>query len=264
MGGRGAKSGGGGAGGGAGGGLGAATPILGAVPPPIQPGMPAPAITTAQLQAMNADQFTDYLNALRSTPIDQNIYYNNSWDTQRLIANMPDLNQAPQMVDAKTFAGLPGNSLYRTVNETTVPGNNSNWSKQSAIDICARTMTSDVTTIGAGALGDGFYFSPSKSVSQSGYGHHRGDVNKTATMEIKLNNNARVVSYSDLTNMFNRESSKVQNAVLRAGSSSGGWRNSGFTAYALWKGYNVVDDGGRVNIIDRRAATWSSHVEAWK
>lgn len=102
--------GGGGLGGGlAGGGLNAGA---GAPPPNVQPGQPVPAITVQQLQSMNDQQFADYLNGLKSTPIDGNIYYNDNWDTQRLIANMPELNKAPQIVDPQAFASLPGDTIY--------------------------------------------------------------------------------------------------------------------------------------------------------
>ena len=264
MGGRGARSG-GGAGGafGVAGGGNMANPVLSAVPPNVQLGQPAPAVTSAQLQAMSGDEFATYLTALRTTPINPNIYYNHSWETQRLIANMPDLNQAPTMVDAKTFASLPGEALYRTVNEKMLSGGtHSNWDQQTALDICARTMTSDVSTIGAGRFGDGFYFATSKSESQM-YGTYRNNVNRTATMQAKLNGNAKVISSTSLKHMFNGESQRVRNAVNTMSATSE-WSGSGLMAYALWKGYNVVREGSYLNIIDRNAATWNSHVEAKK
>lgn len=245
--------GGGGLGGGlAGGGLNAGA---GAPPPNVQPGQPVPAITVQQLQSMNDQQFADYLNGLKSTPIDGNIYYNDNWDTQRLIANMPELNKAPQIVDPQAFASLPGDTIYRTVNQT---------GKSSAFDVCNRTMTSDVTTIGEGVMGDGFYFHIDKNSSQTGYGRYKNDINKTATMQAKLNQNAKVVRATDLESMLSGESRTVQRAV-RNMSSGGSWTgDSGLMAYALKKGYNVVERGGRVyNVIDRSAATWSGEVVPW-
>jgi len=256
MGGRGSRSGGAPAGGGGGGGVGLFTaggiPIPQGPPPNAQPGQPAPAISIAQLQAMNDTQFVDYLNALKSTPIDKNTYYNNDWDTQRLVANMPELNQAPDMVDVNAFAKLPGEPLYRTVN---AQGN------ESAVDICARTMTSDVTTIGEGRMGDGFYFHSDLGRSQGFYGNTVGNVQKTATMSVKLNQNARIITESQLDQMVMNESSAVRSAI-RNMKSGGKWADSGYMAYALRKGYNVVKAGPITNIIDRRAATWSSNVIA--
>lgn len=251
MGGRGSRSGGFGAIGGGGGGFGiGANPNAGPVPPVnVQPGQPVPAISIQQLQSMSDQEFATYLNGLKSTPIDKNTYYNNDWDTQRLVANMPELNRAPQVVDPKTFATLPGETLYRTVNAK---------GSETAIDICGRTMSSDVTTIGAGRMGDGFYFATSKSSSQIGYGEHRNNITKTATMSAKLNGNARIVSEDGLKSMLQRESSTVRNAVR--GMSGGGWSGSSLTAYALRKGYNVVDAGSYKNVIDRNAATWSGQV----
>ena len=251
MGGRGSRSGGGG-------GIGAAiggrlnTLGVGAPPPNVQPGQPVPAITIQQLQAMTDDEFANYMNGLKSTPIDANTYYNNDWDTQRLVANVPELNQAPQVVDAQTFSSLPGQTLYRTVNAT---GN------ESAVDICARTMASDVTTIGAGVMGDGFYFADSKTVSQAGYGNTYNNINKTATMAAKLNQNAKVITNQKLSDMLSRESATVRGAVNRMGSGSGQWGNSGLMAYALKKGYNAIRrSDGVVNLIDRNAATWSGEI----
>ena len=226
-------------------------PINAAVPPPqVVPGQPVPAVTQQQLQAMTDAEFANYLNGLKSTPIDPLTYYNNDWDTQRLVANMPELNVAPEVVDPATFAKLPGETLYRTVNES---------GTQSAVDICGRTMASDVTTIGSGRMGDGFYFATSKTTSQGRYGNTMRNINKTATMQAKLNGNARVVSEDSLRNMVMRESSVVRNAVLGM-RSDGKWSGSGYMAYALRKGYNAVSSRSVVNLIDRRAATFCGEI----
>ena len=252
MGGRGSRS--GGAGGnvlfGAGGGGGGLNFMAGATPPNVQPGQPVPAITMQQLQAMNDTEFVNYLNGLKNTPIDPLTYYNDNWDTQRLIANMPELNRAPEVVDPQTFASLPGQAIYRTVNAS---------GTESAVDICARTMTSDVTTIGEGRMGDGFYFHTSKDASQRHYGTYSNNINRTATMAAKLNGNAKVISESQLESMIQSESRTVQRAI-RGMRSGGGWSNSGYMAYALHKGYNVVSAGSICNIIDRSAATWSGNI----
>lgn len=256
MGGRGSRSSGAGGGGlfaGAGGG-GIPIAIPTGPPPNVVPGQPVPAISMQQLQAMTDTEFANYLTGLKSTPIDPLTYYNNNWDTQRLVANMPELNRAPQVVDAQAFASLPGPTLYRTVNTS---------GSESAIDICGRTMASDVTTIGAGRMGDGFYFANNKSVSQNGYGRTRGNINKTATMQAKLNGNARMVDEDRLNRMLRSESSTVQTAVGRM-RSDGQWSKSGIMAYALRKGYNTVrGSDGVINVIDRNAATFSGEVVPW-
>lgn len=233
--------------------VGGGGPQPAAPPPNVQSGQPVPVVTQAQLQAMNDTEFANYLNGLKNTPIDPNTYYNNSWDTQRLIANMPELNMAPDVVDAQTFASLPGQELYRTVNRS---------GTDTAVDVCARSMASDVTTIGGGRMGDGFYFATDLHHSQTTYGNHRGDINGTATMTAKLNGNARVIKEDTLKSMLRKENTTVQSAV---DSMDGGWfgGRSGLMAYALHKGYNVVDGGSYKNIIDRRAATWSQSVIPW-
>lgn len=256
MGGRGSRSGGFGVGGG---GFGAAGGVGGALfgtpqavtPPPVQNGQPVPAITIQQLQSMNDQEFATYMNGLKSTPIDPLTYYNNSWDTQRLVANMPELNRAPQVVDQVTFNSLPGETIYRTVNSNAT---------DTALDVCGRTMMSDVSTIGEGRMGDGFYFHTSLSSSQGFYGNTRNNIQKTATMSAKLNSNAKVVSESRLNQMLSSEKPAVRSAV-RGMRSGGSWSgDSGLMAYALYKGYNVVSDGRIYNIVDRSAATWSGNV----
>ena len=217
--------------------------------PPIVPGQPVPAITVAQLQGMTDDEFATYMAGLRSTPIDSNTYYNHDWDTQRLAANMPELNKAPEIVDPGTFAQLSGTTLYRTVNST---------GRESAMDIVDRTLTSDVTTIGEGRMGDGFYFADTLRGSQL-YGTTHGDVQKTATMAMKLNGNARIVDEGRLRSMLSQESPTLRRAVI--GMKSGGnWSHSGLMAYAIRKGYNVVHNGSYYNVIDRTAATFSGDV----
>lgn len=253
MGGRGSRSAAGaglGLGGGGGIGLGAINMQPQAPMPAIQPGQPVPAITVQQLQNMSDSEFVNYLNGLKSTPIDPRTYYNSDWDTQRLIANIPELNRAPQVVDPQTFASLPGQAMYRTVNASGM---------ESAVDICGRTMSSDVTTIGEGRMGDGFYFATNKAASQAGYGNTKNNITKTATMSAKLNGNANVISESNLQSMIMNETPAVRNAIL--GMKSGGmWRGSGYSAYALRKGYNAVSAGSVVNLIDRNAATWSGQI----
>lgn len=252
MGGRGSRSGGIGAfGGGGGGALGGIRTAQVASPMPnIRPGQPVPAITVQQLQNMSDQEFVNYLNGLKSTPIDTLTYYNSSWDTQRLVANMPELNKAPSVVDPGTFATLPGETLYRTVNRS---------GSESALDICGRTMSSDVTTIGSGRMGDGFYFATSKTTSQQGYGNTRNNIRATATMSAKLNSNAKIITESRLQSMVSNEKSAVRSAI-RNMRSDGQWSGSGYMAYALRKGYNVVSAGSIYNIIDRNAATWSGEV----
>lgn len=228
-----------------------------ATPPTVTPGQPVPAITQQQLQNMTDQEFVNYLNGLKSTPIDSRTYYNHDWDTQRLVANMPELNRAPQVVDAATFASMKGETIYRTVNSNAT---------ESAVDICGRTLTSDVTTIGEGRMGDGFYCASTLLASQGGYGKYKNDVGRTATMQAKLNSNARVITEGKLQQMIMNESPTVKRALggMKSGGTWTGATGSGAMAYALRKGYNVVRTSSIVNVIDRNAATWSGDLLPWK
>lgn len=114
-------------------------------------------------------------------------------------------------------------------------------SGQSAKD---RMMYAKNSHTGNGVYGDGYYFTPDKSVAKS-YAGSGGKIIKMA-----LAPTARVIQYNDLQNkMAQLGNSKLARALGKAGRNAGstGSRtfgsNSGEMQYALKLGYNVIQNG---------------------
>lgn len=209
-------------------------------------------LTQAALVSMTDDEFVDYINNVKQADMP---LFLAGWDTQRFIYSS-NINGLPQVVDDKTFQSMKGTTMYRTVNSAYDAKTDVGMT---APQIAQQTMGGTLSRIGGGIYGDGYYFDVSKSGSAS-YGYTRGNKTKTCQMQAKLNDNAKVVSYSQLTRMFSGESSKVQRAV---NGMSSGLSGGNLSVYALKKGYNVIDcGGGYFNVIDRSAMTMSSKITA--
>lgn len=225
------------------GGRGSSSATARAVAPAPQPQPPASAMPSgtgslAALQSMDDASFVAYMQGLGSIDMPQFLADN---DLQRVVYDS-NVNDLPQVVDAKTFAQLPGKTMYRTVNS--VYDRNTDVG-MSAAQICDQTMGSAFSRVGDGIYGNGYYFADTRRASIA-YGRTRGDTQRTAVMQMKLNSNARVVSYSQLQGMLRNESRAVRSAVRDIG------------VYALRKGYNVIDVGrsGYYNVLDRSAITF--------
>lgn len=137
----------------------------------------------------------------------------------------------------------------------------------SAKDIQEQTLYGDLTRIGAGRMGDGFYFADSKSNSLA-YGHNYGDVKKTAYVKAIVNKSKmRVITESKLKSLYQNEvnsSSKLGKALRKAARNNPPWGNA-MTEFALHLGYNVVKStsgDGYFNIIDRSVLTMSDKISA--
>lgn len=111
------------------------------------------------------------------------------------------------------------------------------WSGKAAVK---RFISTKNNHVGNGVYGDGYYFTPSKSVANS-YSAH-GTVTKLA-----LSPKARVIKYSDLRNrMSTQASGKFKSALYKAGHKGSGrtyGSNDGESQFALKLGYNVIDMG---------------------
>ena len=153
-------------------------------------------------------------------------FYDNPYQKMVLAQN---LNQPATLLSNKDF----NTYVKQTGAEVVYRG----VSGQSAKD---RMMYAKNSHTGNGIYGDGYYFTPDKSVARS-YG---GTV-----MKMALAPTARVIQYSDLqAKMASLGNSKLARALSKAGHNAGsGSRtygsNNGEMQFALKLGYNVIQNG---------------------
>ena len=175
-------------------------------------------------------------NFLAST--DKNVDYNDpqyadgysyhDLDLNKLLLRL-NVKEKPQVLNAKDFSDY----LKQTGQKAVYRG----WSGQNAIK---RFKEAEHNHVGNGWNGDGYYFSPSKSIA-NGFANGVGNVTTMA-----LSPTARVITSNRLHTLMQAESPKLQRALSHAGSGTGGWygTNNGEAQFALKLGYNVVDMGG--------------------
>ena len=213
----------------------------------------------ATIQAMDAATFTQFMTQQQhaANPMSAVLYDS---PVQRLIYEA-GVNGKPEVVSESQFRKLQGQTLYRTVNaayDRTADVNHP------ADQIARQTLQSAYNRIGGGVYGDGHYFDTTRRGSVV-YGHTRGDVTKTAVMKAKLNSNAKVVRESTLQRMLSNEPKALQRAIKTPNSRVSHYRSSdnNLSAYALYKGFNVIEVGGGYHVvIDRSALTFSSSITA--
>ena len=115
------------------------------------------------------------------------------------------------------------------------------WSSSASAD---RFLNTKNNHVGNGVMGDGYYFSSSRSVavSYSGSGRMgRGEITRVA-----LSPSARVIDLGALRTAMYRASPKLQSSLSKAGTYGSGRTygpNSGESQYALKMGYNVIKSG---------------------
>lgn len=177
---------------------------------------------------------------------------------QRFTYNL-GLNDKPQLVDDATLNKMSGTEIYRTVNNVYDRKNDLSYS---ADQICKQIQGGRVTRTsdnGGSVYGRGIYFADSRS-SSTAYGTSRGDIKKTAVVRAKLNDTAKVVSYS--------QASRGAAAEMKSGSKLGQSLRkcdsaSAVSIYAMSKGYNVISSGhGYYNVLNRQAMTMSKTISA--
>ena len=213
----------------------------------------------ATLQGMTPQQFAQFMTQQQqaANPMDAALYDS---PVQRMIYEA-GLNGKPEVVSESQFRKLSGQTLYRTVNSAYDSARDVN---HPADQIARQTLMSAYNRIGGGIYGDGHYFDTTRSGSTS-YGHTTGDVTKTAVMKAKLNANAKTISEGQLQRMLAREPKQLRDAMHVPNSRSPRYRSSdnNLSAYALYKGYNVIQvSGGYHVVIDRSALTFSSSITA--
>ena len=205
--------------------------------------------------AMSDDDKADVI----SNAISQGVpaHLSNS-DFQKFVYNS-GLNDKPDVVDDATLDSMNGQELFRNVNNVHDKVNDLGYTAQ---QIAKQVMAGRVTRtsdIGGSAYGRGIYFATTYG-SSAGYGNTRGDINKTAVMRAKLNNNAKIISYNNAVSGCQKEiasGSKLGKTLAKCDT------KSAHSIYAMCKGYNVIDDGYNdyMVILNRNAMTMSSTIK---
>lgn len=207
-----------------------------------------------QFMAMTDDQKATVIESAISQSVPAHLAQNSF---QSFIYNS-GLNEKPDIVDDKTLNSMNGTELWRTVNNVYDRQNDISYNAdQIARQIQAGRVTR-VSDSGGSVYGRGIYFADSRS-SSGVYGNARGNVKKTAVVRCKLNNNAKVISYSQAQSGAKaeiRSGSKLGRALAKCDSASQS------SVYAMAKGYNVMTSGhGYYNVLNRNAVTMSSSVD---
>ena len=214
-------------------------------------------------QNMSDDNFATYISDINNTDIPRHL----SNDAFNKFTYKANINGKPQIVDSDAEVGRVANQnghpiMYRTINAMY---NSKQDVGMSAPDIANQTLNSRLQRSGDGIYGQGFYFATSKGGS-AGYGHTRGNVDRTCQMTATLNSNAKIISYNSLMSMYQREvrsGSALGNQLRKiANSNTHRASDSALSIFALKRGYNVIDVGGGTgyyNILDRSALTVSKN-----
>lgn len=209
----------------------------------------------AKFMAMTDDEKADFINANIKGGVPAHLAQN---DFQRFVYNS-GLNEKPDVVSDSTLDTMTGTEIFRTVNSVYDSKNDVSYTgEQIAKQVTAGRVTR-VSDNGGSVYGRGVYFADSYSGSTS-YGNTRGDVKKTAVMRGKLNNNAKVISYTNASSGAKREissGSKLGRVLSNCDSASRA------SIYAMSKGFNVISSGhGYFNVLNRNAITMSSDIKA--
>lgn len=179
-------------------------------------------------------------------------------DFQKFIYNS-GLNDKPDVVDDATLNKMNGTEIFRTVNNVYDRKNDISYNAdQIAKQVIAGrvTRTSDN---GGSVYGRGIYFANNKRDSTA-YGNVKGNIQKTALIRGKLNNNAKVADYYTISSQMSseiRSGSKLGKALAKCDS------DSAVSIFAMSKGYNVISNGrSYLNVLNRNAITVSSNITA--
>lgn len=125
------------------------------------------------------------------------------------------------------------------------------WSGKEAAE---RMMDAEYNHVGNGRYGDGYYFTPDRSVAQSFAWNVRGS---GVVTRMALSPTARVISLSELRQKMASMSTKLQSSMRYAGTGGSGRTfspNMGESQAALKLGYNVIDTGsGYLHAVTRDA-----------
>lgn len=207
--------------------------------------------------AMTDDEKADFISASVKQGVPDHLA-NNSF--QRFIYNS-GLNEKPDLVDDATLDTMTGAEIFRTVNYVRKDLNPKDIG-YTAPQIAKQVQSGRVTRVsdtGGSAYGRGIYFADDYGHSTSMYGNTRGNVNATAVMRAKLNNNAKVLNINNARSGASKEiasGSKLGKVLAKCD------YDSQASIYAMAKGYNVISSGhGYYNILNRNAMTMSKDIK---
>lgn len=210
--------------------------------------------TYNQFMAMSDDDKADFISSNIKGGVPDHL---SDTSFQRFLYNS-GLNEKPDVVSDATLDTMTGTEIFRTVNNVY---NSKSDLSYTAPQIAKQVMAGRDTRVsddGGSVYGRGIYFADSYSSSAS-YGNTRGNLQKTAVMRGKLNNNAKVINYYTASQGVSNEiasGSKLGKALKRCDS------DSRVSIYAMSKGYNVISSGhGYMNVLNRNAITMSSDVK---
>lgn len=212
---------------------------------------------------MSDDEKADVILDAMSKGVPDHLAQN---DFQRLIYNA-QMNDRPDVVSDDVLDGMTGVEMFRTVDSA--------YNSSTDIGYTAKQMAKQVqggrityTDGNASLLGKGIYFAGDTDGftattafqhSTQFYGSHAGDVNKTAVMRAKLNNNAKIADYYTMQRNAQAEinsGSKLGRALKKCD------YDSQVSIYALAKGYNVLKNSNYFNVLNRNAMTMSSSIKS--
>lgn len=240
MGGRGASAGSGGSGGGGGGGGSAAN-----LTQQILNGQLSMNLSQQQQQNDYTDNNNPNLLKYQQQTDDKTAAFLSSTDKN------VDLND-PQYADGYSYHDLPLNKLLLNMGITQGPTVLSDkdfnkYVKQTGAQVVYRGWSGDPAVqrfmnathnhVGNGVMGDGYYFTPSKSTAQT-YG--------PVVTKMALSPTARVVDLQTVRNALANASPKLRSSMRKTGTMGSGrtyGANSGEAQMALKMGYNVIQSG---------------------
>ena len=203
---------------------------------------------------MTEDQKADAIEKAIAQPIPSHL---SDTDFQRMLYNL-DFNDKPDLVADAKLDAMNGTELFRTVNNVYDSANDLHYSPTDIAKQIQRGTTTRTSDTGGSMYGRGIYFADSYRGS-AGYGNYYDDITKTAIVRAKLNSNAKVINYYTASSGASREISngtKLGKLLSKCDSAS---RPS---IYAVVKGYNVINDTGYYNVLNRKAITMSKDVKA--
>lgn len=205
-------------------------------------------VTLSDVQAMDDTQLHDFLINVQSVDTPD---FLNTHHMQKMVYGL-GLNDTPQVVPDTQMQQLIADGatpIYRTVNDTTLPGNVA----LSANDMHDMLRYGDLTYLGNGIYGDGLYFSNNLSGSKS-YGHS----SSSQTVRAVLSPGAKVISDRQLQKEYDNFVKSQPRTRKALGFSRSKSTTNSMSQFALIKGYNVIThthSDGEVyyNVIDRSA-----------